>query len=95
MEPIYEFVKGQGWVTTKPGEIFTDADGYEWRVENRKPVMGERWNLYGRNSTLEQLLPYFKNSRIAKFHPWNDQLASVWGSNEGFWVTFTRTGGDV
>lgn len=41
-EPVYEFVKGQGWVI-KPVELFTNHFGMNYRVEYRSPVTGERY----------------------------------------------------
>lgn len=50
-EPIYTYVKGEGWVVCNNQErIITDDSGQVIRVINRKPTPGELYILIGKGS---------------------------------------------
>lgn len=50
-EPIYEFVKGEGWIVrSNHGTIITDKSGQMIRVINRKPSTGEMYVAITRGS---------------------------------------------
>lgn len=43
-EPIYEYVKGKGWVVQNPNVIeYITPLGRRVRITQRDPVAGERW----------------------------------------------------
>jgi hypothetical protein len=40
-EPIYEFIRGQGWVANGEPPVLVSKNGKTYRVEMRKPEPGE------------------------------------------------------
>jgi hypothetical protein len=69
-EPVYEYVKGQGWVVlTIPQHTF-EVDGYIVTIINRKPAVGEKyWGLSGsdwitdRRPNFQRLEGYVRSNR--------------------------------
>ena len=66
-EPIYEFVKGKGWILQEPVECFfcQDRKGKTIKVINRCPQNGEIY--FGCSYDVENLTCYMKDCDVSTF----------------------------
>ncbi len=64
MEPIYEYIKGQGWLP-QVSEVFTLHDGYKVMFIKRLPKAGERYGSFDYDTDFQQ---YIKSVRKMDYH---------------------------
>lgn len=96
-EPLYTYVKGQGWVINPPREVI-DKHDKRYIMEPRRPVNGEYYEWvfkYGNGwvnvdgtPNLDQFAEYARDHGISRVCRDNTDL---W--NEGVYVTFVPTSG--
>lgn len=81
-EPIYQYVKGSGWV---PGKHHYSHDG-RYRLELRKPNPGEYSCWHNVNWSLEEWVKWSVDSHPFTYDEMERDLIGTYGNK--FWCTF-------
>jgi hypothetical protein len=76
-EPIYEYVKGQGWVVGQQEWVYAEGRcGRKFRIVKRKPELGEIY-VYSSKMDLETVKEHVSSFRWDKAIVWTENHDST------------------
>jgi phage terminase large subunit GpA-like protein len=87
-EPVYVYVKGQGWIPEPPCESFTGTtkEGYRVTLLRRDPTIGERGWWIDKDTSLNEAFDYFRYAYAPRgSYGW--PVESKYSINENYRVT--------
>jgi hypothetical protein len=85
-EPIYTFVKGEGWIPLRKSEyFFKTRDGKTYSIETRVPTVGEPYDSWPKDHEYNDLGFYIKDCCVgqASINSW-PSFREMWDTNRNY-----------